>query len=62
MIGHLKTTKDFGVLTNAKFDAKVKEMLTYKSMSQLWLVDSSMWSPLTSYVKSRQHLCNKLVE
>jgi hypothetical protein len=27
MIGHLKTTKDFGVLTNAKFDAKVKEML-----------------------------------
>ncbi len=27
MIGNLKTTKDFGVLTNAKFNAKVKEML-----------------------------------
>jgi hypothetical protein len=27
MIGNLKTTKDFGVWTNAKFNAKVKEML-----------------------------------
>lgn len=27
MIGNFITTKGFGVLTNAKFNAKVKEML-----------------------------------
>jgi hypothetical protein len=27
MIGNLKTIKDFGVLTNEKINAKVKEML-----------------------------------
>lgn len=27
MIGNLKTIKDFEVLTNEKFNAKVKEML-----------------------------------